>query len=97
MKLLIVLLLGLFAAAARGEILQFEIGRGGPYAAYAAVRVLDASNREVFHGYADGYGRLSLTAAPGRYTVLVKTRYGEKSSAVQLAGTNVSHIVTLPQ
>jgi hypothetical protein len=90
-------LLAIFAAAAHAELLQFEIGRGGPYAAYAIVRVLDQSNREIFRGYADGYGRVSLSAAPGRYTLLVKTRYGDKSSVVQLSGTSASRIVTLPQ
>jgi len=96
MKVLAALLLCCFASSALAELLQFEIGRGGPYAANASVRVLDQAGRAVFEGYTDGYGRVSVgVKQSGQYTVRVKTRSGEKSSVVQLTGGSARRMVTL--
>lgn len=96
MKFLVAFLLCCFASTALAELLQFEIGRGGPYAANASVRVLDQAGRSVFEGYTDGYGRVSIAVRQaGQYTVHVRTRSGEKSSVVELTGGSARRIVTL--
>lgn len=97
MKVLAAFLLCCFASGALAELLQFEIGRGGPYASNAPVRVFDQSNRQIFEGYTDGYGRVSVgVRQAGQYTVRVRTRSGEKSSVVQLTGASTLRMVTLP-
>ncbi|HKE41071.1 MAG TPA: hypothetical protein VKG21_14615 [Casimicrobiaceae bacterium] len=96
MKFLAAFLLCCFASSALAELLQFEIGRGGPYAANAPVRVVDQAGKSVFEGYTDGYGRVSVgVRQAGQYTVRVRTRSGEKSSVVQLTGGSVRRVVTL--
>ncbi|MFO1323639.1 MAG: hypothetical protein U1F15_06205 [Burkholderiales bacterium] len=96
MRIALAVLLACCAPCALADVVQFEIGKGGAYATYASVRAFDAANRQVFSGSSDGYGRVTIAIPPGRYTVRVKTRSGEKSAAVDIKGDRALRMVTLP-
>ena len=97
MKTALALLLACCAPCVLADVLQFEIGGGGPYATYSSVRAFDAANRQVFAGSSDGYGRVTMAIPNGRYTVRVQTRSGEKSTAIEIVGDRALRRVTLPQ
>ena len=88
MNKLIVALLGAFLwSPVLADKLQFTTSPGAAYAAYVEVHVTDASNHEVFHGFADRFGRINISLPPGTYRVAAKTQLNPNLKAtIQITG-----------
>jgi hypothetical protein len=94
MKNICIALASMFAAtAANADQFQFTIGSGNSasYASYATVRVLTANNKEIFRGFADRYGRVSIVVPPGQpqeVVVIVVMQGREMRTPLRLTGAS---------
>jgi hypothetical protein len=94
MKNICIALVLMFAAnAALADQFQFTIGSGtnASYASYANVRVLNSANKEIFKGFADRYGRISIVVPPGQpqqVVVIVVMQGKEMMTPLRLTGAS---------
>ena len=96
MRGIVTLMLACGVPTVVADTLQFEVGRGGPFASYARVQISNQHGQHVYSGTSDGFGRVLTKLGAGNYTVRVTTRSGVKTSNVQLRGADVLLRVTLP-
>ncbi|HET7065486.1 MAG TPA: hypothetical protein VFI49_14535 [Rudaea sp.] len=94
------IVLALLAACCVGSAfadqLQFTVGIGGAFAAYSEVHVTDKGNREVFRGFTDRLGRVSIAMPAGTYQVTLKTRQNQVfHSPVQINGASNVRTIAL--
>ena len=81
----------MFAAnVALADQFQFSIGSGssGAYASYAGVRILTSDNKEVFKGFTDRFGRVSIAVPPGQYQAVVVMQGKEMKTPLRLTGAS---------
>ena len=96
-KLCLALAIMLTANVALADQFQFSIGSGstGTYAAYASVRIITSDNREVFKGFADRFGRVSIGVPPGQYQAVVVMQGREMRAPLRLTGASGLKPITL--
>lgn len=95
-SILVALLLFFFSAFAQADERQFTVGAGAAFASYSEVHVTDASNKEVFHGFADRLGRIHVSLPAGTYQFGVTTSQGRLiAKTIQLTGSDQLRTVAL--
>ena len=95
-SVLIALLLSVFITFAQADELQFTVGAGAAFASYSEVHVTDASNKEVFHGFADRLGRIHVSLPAGTYRFGITTGQGKPfATTIQLTGSDQLRTVAL--
>jgi hypothetical protein len=85
---LVVVFAAVLPAPAFADQFQVFIGpmNESVYAAVSSIRVLDARGREVYKGYTDRYGRITVQLANGEYTAELKYRDKTRKTKLTIDG-----------
>jgi len=85
------------ARAAAADQLQFRVAVSGgdSYASLAEVRLTDAQDHQVFHGYTDRFGRINVPLPPGKYRAVVSVSGQKKTKTIDFTGGAKLRVVTL--
>lgn len=79
-----------FVGLANADQFQFQYRRGNEtyYPSYSNVRVYDANKNEVFSGYLDKFGRVSINLPNGVYECSVYYRGKWRNTQLHVSGGN---------
>jgi hypothetical protein len=85
------------AGLANADQFQFQYRRGNEtyYPSYSNVRVYNANRNEVFNGYLDKFGRVSINLPNGSYDCSVYYRGKLRNTQLDFSGTTKLRIIEL--